>query len=119
VDPTFTATEISFPIFNGETFAQSYVATAFDGANQVDQQIFTDVANNISSGFALADLIAANITSVTITPEGSPSDFDFVIDTVAFNEPVTAAVAPEPGSLMLFGSGLLGLAAFARRRFRK
>jgi hypothetical protein len=119
VDPAFGATEISFPIFNGETFVQSYVATAFDGATQVAQQIFTDVPNNFDSGYALADLIAANITSVTITPVGAPGAFDFVIDTVAFNESVQQAVAPEPGSVMLLGGGLLGLAAFARRRSRK
>ena len=119
VNPAFAATEISFPIFNGETFAQSYVATAFNGATQVAQQTFLNVPANTSSGFVLADLIAPNITSVTITPQGSPSTFDFVIDTVAFNESVTSAVSPEPTSMLLMGSGLFGLAAFARRRFRK
>jgi len=115
VDPAFAATEVSFPIFNGNTTAVSYVATAFDGATQVAQQIFLSVPANFNSGYALADLMASNITSVTIAPQGSPAFFDFLIDTVAFNESVTAAVAPEPGSLMLLGGGLLGLAAFARR----
>ena len=119
MDPAFSATEISFPVFNGETFVQSYVVTAFDGATQVAQQNLLNLAPNTSSGFGLADLIAANITKVTIAPIGNPGTFDFVIDTVAFNESVITAVSPEPGSLIMMGGGLLGLAAFARRRFRK
>jgi hypothetical protein len=91
------------------------VATAFDGATQVAQQTFANVPSNGNSGYVLADLIAPDITSVKITPQGAPTSFDFLIDTVAFNEPVTAAVSPEPSSLILIGTGLLGLVAFARR----
>jgi hypothetical protein len=38
VDPTFTTTEVSFALFNGETFNQSYTATAFNGSTQVASQ---------------------------------------------------------------------------------
>src|SRR5664279_595556 len=30
IDPAFTTTEVSFALFNGETFNQSYTATAFN-----------------------------------------------------------------------------------------
>jgi hypothetical protein len=115
VNPSDTVTEVSFPIFNGETFVQSYTATAFNGVTQVAQQVFSNVPDNTTSGYALADLIASNITSVTITPNGAPASWDFLIDTVAFNESVESAVAPEPASFGLFGLGIAGLAIFARR----
>jgi hypothetical protein len=116
INPADTVTEVSFPIFNGETFAQSYTATAFNGVTQVAQQVFSNVPDNNTSGYALADLTASNITSVTITPNGAPASWDFLLDTVAFNESVQSAVSPEPASFWLFGFGIAGLAIFARRR---
>ncbi len=98
VDPTFAATEISFLILNGFD-VQSYVATAYDGANQVAQQTFA-LAPSHKPSYAVADLTASGITSATITPLGSPVNFDFFIDTVAFNESITAAVVPESCSLL-------------------
>ena len=115
IDPGYSVNEVSFPIFNGENTTESYVATAFDGATQVAQQTFSNVPSNFNSGFVLADLLAANITSVTITTLGSPASFYFIIDTVAFNEPVQHAVAPEPASFALIGLGMAGV-LWSRRR---
>jgi hypothetical protein len=113
VDPSFPVTEVSFPIFNGETFTQSYTATAFSGATQVASQTLTNLPPNSSSGFGLIDLMAMPITSVTIIPTALPSSWDFLIDTVAFNESVEQAVGvPEPSSIALLGFGLLGTGLF-------
>jgi hypothetical protein len=116
-DPINTVTEVSFPIFNGENFIQSYVATAFNGASQVAQQTFLNLPTNFNSGFAIVDLLAPNITSVTITPVGAPASFDFLIDSVAFNESVEQAFnAPEPVSFCLVGAGLFGVVWLRRRK---
>src|SRR4051794_39531642 len=43
----------------------------------------------------LVDLISAGgISRVTVAPTGSPSAWDFLIDTVAFNQSVTSIVNP-------------------------
>jgi len=96
VDPTFATSEVSFALFNGETFAQSYVATAFDGTTQVASQSLFNIASNFNSGYGTVDLKAPNITSVSIAPIGAPSVWDFLIDTVSFNQPITQGVLTPP-----------------------
>ena len=98
MDPAFTTTEVSFALFNGETFNQSYNVEAFNGATMVATQTLTNVAPNFNSGYGLIDLIAlGGITSVAVAPTGAPAAWDFLIDTVAFNQNVTSVVnAPPP-----------------------
>jgi len=97
IDPTFTTTEVSFALFNGETFNQSYTADAFDGTNLVATQTLTNVAPNFNSGYGLVDLNnLGGITSVTIAPTGGTAVWDFLIDTVAFNENITSVVNSPP-----------------------
>lgn len=97
VNPAFATTEVSFALFNGETFNQSYIVEAFNGGSLVASQTLTNVAPNFNAGYGLIDLNSpAGITSVTITPAGSPAVWDFVIDTVAFNQSVTSLPLPPP-----------------------
>ncbi len=110
LSPTYTADEVSFPLFNGVTSSTSYVVTAFDGSTAVASQSFMNVPANLSSGFRVVDLKAPMITSVTVSPTDT-SEWDFAIDSFAFNESVQQGikgVAPEPGLLSLLGFGLLG-----------
>ena len=93
IDPAFTTTEVSFALFNGETFNQSYTVNAFNGASLVANQTLNNIAPNFNSGFGLVDLNnLAGITSVTIAPTGAPSVWDFLIDTVAFNQNITSVI---------------------------
>ncbi len=92
VAPNFITTQVSFALFNGETFAQSYTARAFNGSNLVASQTLADVAPNFNSGYGIIDLQAANITRVTIDADGAPQAYDFLIDDVAFNQSLTSVI---------------------------
>lgn len=95
VNPAFATTEISFALFNGEVFNQSYSIDAFNGASLVGNQTLNNIAPNFNSGYGLVDLVVpGGITSVTITPIGSPSAWDFLIDTVGFNQNITGIITP-------------------------
>ena len=97
IDPAFATTEVSFALFNGEVFNQSYTVDAFNGTSVVANQTLTNVAPNFNSGYGLVDLVnAGGITSVTIAPVGAPSAWDFLIDTVAFNQSITSIPTPPP-----------------------
>ncbi len=98
VNPAFPTTEVSFALFNGETFSQTYTVNAFNGSSLVASQTLTNIAPNYNSGYAIADLInAGGITRVTVVPTGLPSAWDFLIDTVAFNQSITSVItSPLP-----------------------
>ena len=101
VDPAFVTTAVSFALFNGETFNQTYTVDAFNGANLVASQTLTNIAPNFNSGYGLIDLNAlGGITKVSIAPTGAPSAWDFLLDTVAFNQNITRVVNAPPPSIV-------------------
>jgi hypothetical protein len=102
-NPAFATNEVSFALFNGEPFNQSYTVDAFNGTTLVASQTLTDVAPNFNAGFGLVDLNSlTGITSVNIAPAGPLSRWDFLIDTVAFNQSITTLPnAPPPTPVVL------------------
>jgi len=98
IDPAFTTTEVSFALFNGETFNQTYNVDAFNGTTLVANQILTSVVPNFNSGYGVIDLNnPGGITSVTVAPTGAPASWDFLIDTVVFNQNITSVItSPLP-----------------------
>lgn len=100
INPGYSTNQVSFALFNGETFAQTYVATAYDGTTQVATQTLSSLAANFNSGYGIVDLQAPNITSVVVGAFGRPAVFDFLIDSVAFNQSAQQAInsAPPPAT---------------------
>ena len=62
----------------------------------------------------MVDLLAFK---VTITPDGTPSEWDFVIDSVTLTQSLQPV--PLPAALPLFATGVGALAFLARRRKKK
>ncbi len=62
--------------------------------------------------FQALNLTAGDVISFAVNQDG---DYDY--DTTGFNATITAV--PDPGTLLLLGSGLATTAHFVRRRFKK
>ena len=111
ISNTFGLTTVEGLLFNGMIRQASYTIEAFAGTTLLDSVSFIDLADNLSGGFDVFKLDSGGqaITSVIFTPDLADGEWDFFIDTIAFNEPIENAVVPIPGAVWLFGSGLIGL----------
>ncbi len=101
INPAFVTIEVSFARFNGETFNQSYLVSAYNGANLVASQSLANRAPNVSSGYGLVDVTSAgSITQVIIAPIGNPTVFDFLIDSVGFNQNIGGTYVQPPPAVL-------------------
>jgi hypothetical protein len=105
-----------------DNFYGAYTATlsVYNGANLLFSVTGAGVAAPTADGSALflgvGDLTGANITSIVITDVGVGGPNDFAIDAVSLTQ---ASTVPEPGSLALLGTGLLGVAGAVRRKMAR
>jgi hypothetical protein len=108
---------------NGSGWSVSFAGKTFSGTSSVGVEFSTDGVTYSSAGSAN---LTTNDTPFTLNLGALPSQTAFVrlnlsnangqpiIDNLAINGTLT--LIPEPGTMLLIGSGLVGLQIFGRRR---
>ena len=103
---TFTSpiNNFFFDLINGQTYPETFTVSD----NLGNSQVFPNIPSNGNSGTALVSFatVGSVITITTADPE-----WDFFIDNIGFNQATPGTATPEPGTVLLLGVGVLGLAA--------
>lgn len=99
------------------TQATQYNFTGF-GVDTKNQELL----DYLGITFATWDFTGTNISAAGCVPDATTGAFSCVVtegDITNISTNGQRDVIPEPGSMLLLGSGLLGMAAAARRRFAR
>lgn len=110
-----------FDIQANEYGVFNVLVQAFDaGGHLLFSDTFSGNSTNLENGSALfvglGDTTGVNISAIEISTTSADALYtnDFAIDDPSFT--YTTAQVPEPGSIVLLGSGLLGLVGIRRRK---
>lgn len=110
----FNFDSLDLGFFNAAGGSENYTITGFSNGTSVYTQ--TGSLSDSTSGTFLTlngTHQSTSITSFTLALSGNPNGID--VDNIGLNT-VPSAV-PEPSTLALFGTGIIGLAGVARRKF--
>jgi hypothetical protein len=106
------ADSVSFTFDNyGDNGTSAFTALG-PGAVVVD----TAIIPNDGSSFQTVTVTGTDITDLQITNGEPGTDWGFAVGSLTYTP---LAATPEPSSLMLLGTGILGLAGMARRKFSR
>ncbi len=108
--------------FNGTVSGFGFLYNYLSGTNTITvnttagSHTFTAASNNYLPDFIGWTSTSANITDAVIA--GNDPTFNFAIDDFTFDAVQPSSTVPEPASVALLATSLLGVAGFARRRRR-
>ena len=112
----FTAgvSDVSFT-FNNWGDGNGTNFTAYSGSTVVDSGLLDEAPYDSSVGYGLVDVTGSDITSIVFdNATGGSANWVYAVGDLSY----TPAV-PEPGTLSLFGTGLVGLCGLFRRKLSR
>ena len=98
----------------------TFVSTLFTSTSSASTGVWWDGTSfwtsNIRAG-SVTQWSMSGIQGSTLPLSGFPPGFSPLVEGISFNFAQTVGVVPEPGTLVMFGTGIVGLAGFLRRKF--
>ncbi len=116
---TSPVSSVSLDVING-FYAAHFFMNVFDSNELIGSaSIFLEDFYGPGGAVGTLSFNGPGITRITIDSGQDPGIIDFAIDSVNFSTETPTAATPEPGSLLLLGSGVVCLGGYVRMRIHK